>query len=254
MKILVTNDDGIYAEGISCLALALKRRGHWVMIAAPAENQSCVGHSLTLRRALYANSVALSGLEDCPCFAITGSPADCIRLSIGNLGFDPDIIVSGINHAPNLGTDTLYSGTVSAALEAGLIGYPAIAVSKDTFDVAYMEDAAEYFAEHFDRYVELLSANRGICALSVNIPSMPKEYYRGVRAARLALQKYDLTYTEQEDAEGGTAYMVKSVKLTECSDDDLDEKCMADGYVVLTPLTYDLTDNNHMAAVKLLEE
>lgn len=254
MKILVTNDDGIYAEGISCLAKALKCKGHTVMIAAPSENQSCVGHCLTLRRALYASKTELSGLEGVPAYAITGSPVDCIRLSIGNLGYAPDIVVSGINHAPNLGTDTLYSGTVSAAIEAGMIGYPAIAVSKDTFDVDYMEDAAEFFADNLEAYVELLTQNPDICALSVNIPSMPRRGYRGVRAARLALQNYDLTYSEMQEPDGGIAYVVNSVKLTCCEDAEYDEKCMADGFVVLTPLTYDLTDYRNMAAVKRLEE
>ena len=253
MKILVTNDDGIFAEGINLLALALKRRGHSVMIAAPSENKSCVGHSLTLRSALYAKKTVLNGLEDVPAYAITGTPVDCVRLSIGNLGFDPEIIISGINHAPNLGTDTLYSGTVSAAVEGGILGYPSIAIAKDTFTADFMDDAAEYFADNLADYVELLIKNRGICALSVNIPSMPREKYRGVRAAKLAVQEYELVYNEIPEPDGGLAYTVKSIKLTECDDDDFDEKCMADGYVVLTPLTYDLTDYADLGKTRLLE-
>jgi len=253
MKILVTNDDGIFAEGINLLALALKSRGHSVMIAAPSENQSCVGHSLTLRRAIYADKAVLPGLEDVPSYAVTGTPVDCVRLSIGNLGFDPEIIISGINHAPNLGTDTLYSGTVSAAMEGGMLGYPAIAIAKDTFTADYMKDAAEYFADNLDSYIELLMKNRSICVLSVNIPSMPREQYRGVRAARLTVQEYDLVYDEIPEPDGGLAYKVKSIKLTDCRDDAYDEKCMKDGYVVLTPLTYDITDYANMKGVKLLE-
>ena len=183
MKILVTNDDGIFAEGINLLALALKSRGHSVMIAAPSENQSCVGHSLTLRRAIYASKAVLPGLEDVPSYAVTGTPVDCVRLSIGNLGFEPELIISGINHAPNLGTDTLYSGTVSAAMEGGMLGYPAIAIAKDTFTADYMKDAAEYFADNLDSYIELLMKNRSICVLSVNIPSRRasrKAYRAGV--------------------------------------------------------------------------
>lgn len=253
MKILVTNDDGIFAEGIRFLALALKRAGHSVMIAAPAENQSCIGHSLTLRKALYVKKYVLSGLEDVPSYSVSGTPVDCIRLGIGNLGFEPELIVSGINHASNLGTDTLYSGTVSAALEGAIMGYRSIAVSKDTFSIDHMEDAAEVFKDMLPELIELFGDIHGIVTISVNIPSMPKECMKGVRSARLALQDYSITYEEKEDDNGEPAYFVKSSKLTVCDDMDYDEKCVCEGYVTVTPLTYDLTCNAALPAVKKLE-
>lgn len=253
MKILVTNDDGIFAEGIRFLALALKRAGHTVMIAAPLENQSCIGHSLTLRRPLYVKKYELAGLEDVPCYSVSGTPVDCVRLSTGNLGFEPELIVSGINHASNLGTDTLYSGTVSAALEGAIMGYPALAVSKDTFTVDHMEDAAQCFTELLPELIDMLRGIGGVCVLSVNIPSLPKRCYKGVRTAKLAVQEYEISYDEKEDDGGEPAYFVRSAKLTQCDDMDYDEKCVSEGYVTVTPLTCDLTYYAAMPAVKKLE-
>lgn len=241
MRILITNDDGIYAEGIRELALALKAAGHDIFIAAPSANQSCVSHGLTLRRPLYVDSVALPGLDGIPTYSISGTPADCVRLSIGNLGASPEVIVSGINHAPNLGTDAVYSGTVSAAIEGYMIDIPSIAVSKDTFLVEYMSDAAAYFSDLLPELMRFFDKGPGM--LNVNIPSKPASLYKGVRVARTALQVYHLKYIESFDDDGRTCYTVRSEKLTECGEnEETDEKMMRDGFVVVTPLTYDITE------------
>ena len=251
MKILLTNDDGIYAEGIRELALALKNAGHELFIAAPSENQSCVSHGLTLRKALYADIVFLPGLESVPAYAVSGTPADCVRLSIGNLGADPEVIISGINHAPNLGSDAVYSGTVSAAVEGYMIDLPSIAVSKDTFKTDFMGEAAGYFTSLLPELMMFFNNQPGM--LNVNIPSAPKAAYKGIRVARACLQKYMLRYIEETDGVGRTAYRVESVKLTECSeDDDTDEKMMRDGYVVVTPMTYDITEYSAFSRAKAL--
>ncbi|MBO4562505.1 MAG: 5'/3'-nucleotidase SurE [Clostridia bacterium] len=253
MRILVTNDDGIFAAGIAELALALKRCGHELFIGAPAENQSCVSHGLTLSRPLYAKAEELPGLAGIPTYAITGTPADCVRLSIGNLGADPEVIISGINQAPNLGTDALYSGTVSAAMEGAMLGIPSIAVSKDTFDTEFMDEAAEFFADMLPKLMEFFGPAESI--LSVNIPSKKRSEYRGVRVARTGLQSYMLAYAEVPDPDGRIGYHMQSVKLTECAeDDDTDEKMMRDGFVVVTPLTYDITEYRRMERAKELFE
>lgn len=253
MRILLTNDDGIHAEGIYELALALHRAGHELLIGAPKENQSCVSHGLTLRKLLYADRVTLPKLEDVPSFAISGTPADCVRLSIGNLGSCPDVIISGINHAPNLGSDAVYSGTVSAAIEGYMIGIPSIAVSKDKFDAEFMDEAAAFFAGMLPELMRFFDEGEGM--LSVNIPSAPMSEYRGVRVARVALQSYALTYDEERGEDGRIAYRVHSEKLTECKeDDDTDEKMMRDGFVVVTPLTYDLTEYGRMGKAKAMFE
>lgn len=252
MKILLSNDDGIEAVGINELARALFKKGHELLIAAPEENMSCVSHGLTLRRPLHARRVVLNSLPAVRAYAVDGTPSDCVRLAVGNLDFEPDVIVSGINDAPNLGSDAVYSGTISAAIEGLMVDMPAIAVAKDTFTTEHMDDAAAYFADVLPDLMRFFEAGLGM--LSVNIPSTDRGEYKGVRAARLALQRYELRFDEREE-DGRTAYYVRPGKLTECAeDDDTDEKAMRDGYVVITPLTYDITDRAKLGLVKKLFE
>ncbi len=248
MRILVVNDDGIHAVGIRELALELKRMGHELLLSAPADNQSAVGHGLTLRRKLCAEKVILEGLKDVRAYAVDGTPVDCVRLALGNFDFEPDIIISGINQAPNLGTDALYSGTISAALEGAMLRYPSIAVSKDTFCTDYMAEAAGFFVGILPELVELTKSCGAM--LSVNIPSKPASEYKGIRVGRLALQDYELRYIEETSEDGRTLYSVTSNKLTDCGEDeDTDERYMRDGFVVVTPLTYDMTAYASMEAV-----
>ena len=241
MKILLTNDDGIEAVGINELARALHTKGHELLIAAPEENMSCVSHGLTLRRPLHARRAELPALPGVRAYAIDGTPSDCVRLALGNLDIDPDVIVSGVNDAPNLGSDAVYSGTVSAAIEGLMVDKPAIAVAKDTFTTEHMDAAADYFADVLPELMRFFECGPGM--LSVNVPSTPREKYKGVRVRRLALQRYELRFDEIIEPDGRIGYRVRPGKLTECAeDDDTDEKAMRDGYVVITPLTYDITD------------
>jgi len=127
MKILVTNDDGIFAPGIRSLANALASFGE-VHVVAPTQEQSGTGHAITVHRPLRLSAVtAIPGVESC--HMLDGTPADCVKMAIQGMGLTPDIVVSGINLGANLGTDVLYSGTVSAAIESVILGIPAIAVS-----------------------------------------------------------------------------------------------------------------------------
>ncbi|MBO4384147.1 MAG: 5'/3'-nucleotidase SurE [Clostridia bacterium] len=253
MRILITNDDGIDSEGLFELAHALYGAGYEIFIAAPSDNQSCISHSLTLRRPLYAGKHHIAGLEDIPAYYVTGTPSDCVRLAVGNLGAAPDVIVSGINHAPNLGTDTLYSGTVSAAIEGCMIGIPSIAVSKDTFDADFMGDAARFFARMLPKLISFFNGRPGV--LNVNVPSCPEEEYKGIKVAKIGLQEYALPFDEETEDSGRIAYRVSSVKLTECFDhDETDELYMRKGYAVITPLTYDLTDYSSIGRAKTLFE
>ena len=252
MRIIVTNDDGIYAVGIRELALALAGKGHELLIAAPEENMSCVSHSLTLRRPLHARRTSIEGLESVLAYAVDGTPSDCVRLALGNLDFEADLIVSGINDAPNLGSDAVYSGTVSAAVEGMMVDVPAIAVAKDTFTLDHMDDAAQYFADMLPKLMEFFAHGHGM--LSVNIPSTSRGEYRGVKVAPLALQSYELKFTEVSE-EGRTAYYVRPGKLTVCAEgEDSDEKAMRGGFVVITPLTYDITDRQKLPIAKRLFE
>ena len=253
MRILLTNDDGIFAPGLTELAKALVSAGHELLIAAPSENRSCVSHSLTLREPLYADPVRLDGLEGVRAYAVSGTPADCVRLAIGNLDFEPEVVVSGINNAPNLGSDAVYSGTVSAAIEGMMVDIPAIAVSKDTFSEEYMDEAAAFFAGELPAFMRFF--DEGPAMLNVNVPSVPRSRYRGIRSARVKLQNYEIPFNEEVTPSGRIAYTVRAGKLTVCEpDEDTDENRMMQGYVVVTPLTYDITDYRLLAKAKAMFE
>ena len=222
MRILIVNDDGYRAGGIIELIKALQHE-HEVFVCAPTENRSAAGHSLTLRRGLRAMRAELPGCEKATVFAVDGTPVDCLRIAIGNLGCRPELVLSGINQAPNLGTDIISSGTVAAANEAAMLGYPAIAVSRDEFDEEFFSDAAETFR---DMLPELM-------------------------AGYIVLQDYPIEFAEMVDENGEKLYFAKSTKLTVTPDGDTsDEKFVRDGYITVTPLVYDYTDYERMQKIK----
>ena len=205
MNILVVNDDGYNAPGIAALVREL-RKEHDVFVCAPKENQSAVGHGLTLRRLLHAERVTVFDddaknsereLKPVTAFWVDGTPADCVRVALGNLSAEPDIVISGINQAPNLGTDVLYSGTVSAAEEAAMLGYRAVAVSRDTLGTDYFDDAAVHFCSNIDLFIGCLTESHRL--LNVNYPYLPSNEYRGIRVGYLAEQIYPIAYIEIKD-------------------------------------------------------
>lgn len=252
MRILIVNDDGYSAPGLAALVKALKSK-HELLICAPRENQSAVGHGITLREPLYVSAVALADAPEVAAYSVSGKPSDCVRVALGNLGFEPDLVISGINMAPNLGTDVVYSGTVAAAEEAAMLGYNAIALSKDTLSEDYFSDVAEIFVQLLPDFIRCFSPYHRL--LNVNFPSLPKERYRGVRAAALAEQVYPIAYKQVEDEKGRTGLKINSVKLTVCAPEDTtDEKYIRDGFITVTPLKYDAADHDRLAAVSRIME
>lgn len=252
MKILIINDDGYDAAGLIALCRALCRE-HELFVCAPLENQSAVGHGLTLRRELIAACVEISGCEHVIAYSVNGTPVDCLRVALGNLGCTPELVISGINQAPNLGTDIISSGTVAGACEAAMLGYNSIAVSRDEFDELYFDDAAEVFSKMLPFLIDCMTADKHL--LNVNFPHTPKSEYRGIRIGRLAIQEYPLKFTEIITDQGEKRYKAQSTKLT-CvlPDDDSDEKLVRDGFITVTPLIYDYTDYQHMKAIKKVVE
>lgn len=238
MKILLSNDDGVYAAGIRALAAELSKE-HEISISAPDRERSAVSRAMTLFDPLRARKISLHGLTDVPTYAVSGTPVDCVRLALGNLFPNPDIVVSGINMGPNLGTDVLYSGTVAAAHEAALLGYQSIAVSCLSYEGEQIETAARVAA----LAVEYVSAHPLAFGtlLNVNVPGVPFGELRGVKVAPLCVEQYALEYVEREDPMGRKYYWAPRGCIT-CSDGtDVDDRWAREGYVTLTPLTYDLT-------------
>lgn len=248
MRILIVDDDGYKAPGIKELAKALKDE-HEVFICAPSENRSAAGHSLTLGRGLCAERVVIPECEDVTAFAVDGTPVDCLRIAIGNLGCECDVVLSGINQAPNLGTDIISSGTVAAAKEAAMLGYDSIAVSRDGFDTQFFSDAAAEFKKMLPTLLSCMTKTEHL--LNVNFPHLPREAYKGIRTGYTILQNYPIRFDEKPDDDGKVHYYARSVKLTEIDvDDTSDEKFVRDGFITVTPLKYDHTDYDHMARIK----
>ncbi len=247
MKILATNDDGIDSPGIYALVLALRRLGE-VTVVAPDRQQSAVGHALTvsspLRITPFHRNGAMFG------YAINGTPADCVKLGISTiLNEKPDLVVSGINHGANTSLNVLYSGTVSAATEAMMMGCKAMAVSLTDFSwEADMTVAAKYAAA-------LASLMPGMnlpidSILNVNVPAIPRENIKGVKVAQLGNSVWDDEYQERLDPMGREYYWIKGTyRVTGTS--EVDDHALAEGWVTVTPIRYDLND---YAALKSLAD
>ena len=238
MHILLVNDDGIDAPGLLALAKVLGR-AHRVTVCAPTSQRSAVGHGITLYTPLFAEKREMEGVETA--YAISGSPADCTRLGLMELTDDPvDLVISGINKGLNVAMDMLYSGTVSAAMEAAMRTVKAIAVSTQwtgDFDKA---------AAIFGRLLEQLDIEKDIDhMLNVNIPTLPGQELKGVRwvpAGRVAC--WLDSYEGHQAPDGRTYYWVtENHDLYPQFAPDTDAGCVEAGYVALTPLVYDLTDS-----------
>lgn len=237
MHILVTNDDGVYAPGIYALQSALRRLpGVQITIMAPAENQSAVGHRKTLRDPMRIDQVTIR--NGTTAWACSGSPADAIALALMGFIKDPvDLVVSGINHGPNLAQDITYSGTVTAAMEAVLYSVPAIAVSLDSYTDATFEQAAKFAAELVPIVLE--HGLPEMTLLNVNVPVEPA---KGVKITRQGRRIYHDELVERVDPNGRPYYWIGGKRPTgDIEDVGTDVWALANGYISVTPIHLDLT-------------
>ena len=234
MDILVTNDDGIHAEGLRVLAEALRSFGD-VTIIAPDREQSATSHSLTLHRPLRIRKVA-DGI-----LTVDGTPTDCVLLAVhGFLKRKPDLVVSGINHGPNMGNDVFYSGTVAAAVEGAFLGIPSVAVSLATWETGNFEAAGRVAAKVVPDLVRA-GIPPGKC-MNVNIPPVPWEEMRGVRVTRLGTRVFRDVVVEKTDPRGKNYYWIGGEAPTWEPDEASDFTAVSERYVSVTPLTFELTD------------
>jgi 5'-nucleotidase len=234
LRILVTNDDGISSQGITTLAAALETRFD-VWVVAPDREQSCQSHALTLSRPLRVHELAPRRL------AVDGTPADCVYLAVGHLLVNQlDLVVSGINHGPNLGDDVAYSGTVSAAMEAVFMGVPAIAVSLAGRPPWDFQFAADFVARLADSLLERPLAPRTF--LNVNVPVREAADIQGVKVTRLGHRRYLHSVHENVDPRGRPYYWIGGKELDFQDLEGTDGNAIRQGYVSITPLAPDLTD------------
>ncbi|HHY92301.1 MAG TPA: 5'/3'-nucleotidase SurE [Firmicutes bacterium] len=247
MFVLVTNDDGIEAAGLQALVRELALHHH-VAIVAPDRERSASGHAITMDRPLRARQVAHpAGLA----WAVSGTPGDCVKLALGALlPQRPDVVISGINRGPNLGTDVFYSGTVAAAVEGVFAGLPALAVSL----AAYDSDSDYSVASRVARSVAQRFVQKPALAqilLNINIPALPITKIKGVSITRLGIRRYRETFETRQDPRGQTYYWLVGEPMADADlSRDTDIAAVAEGRISITPLRLDLTDYQHLATLK----
>jgi 5'-nucleotidase len=247
MRILLTNDDGIFAKGIEAMYSALAAE-HDVEVVAPETERSAVGHAITFLDPLLVKTIKRNG--DFFGSALSGTPSDCVKLAIRELMKPPpDVVVSGINMGANLGENVIYSGTVSAATEAAMMGVPSIAVSIDSFDKTDFSSATQVTL----RLLSLIQ-QRGLppgVSLNVNVPDLPPQSIRGVRITRQGSLKYIEGYDKRIDPRNRVYYWLCGTKPEPDLDPATDAFAVANSYISVTPIHYDLT---HYATLETLDQ
>jgi len=239
MKILITNDDGIRAQGLISLVKALKNLGR-VVVVAPDSQQSAVSHSITLHKPLRCVESTDFPVEGVEAFYTNGTPTDAVLLGIHAIYREkPDIIVSGINSGPNLGGDVTYSGTVAGAMEGVIARVPSISVSMGAFENLLYDDCAAFILD----LVRVMSANSlpGEILLNVNYPNIPKSEIKGVAITRLGQRWYDDVVHSRIDPRGRKYYWITGKKVLTGKQDGTDAHELSKGYISITPLTLDMT-------------
>ena len=233
MKILVSNDDGYQSPGLLALVAALESIAE-VAVVAPDRDRSGASNSLTLDMPLRAIRTERGSIR------VNGTPTDCVHLAItGLLEREPDLVVAGINHGPNLGDDVIYSGTVAAATEGRFLGLPAIALSMDAFEPQHLDTAARVGVRLVERLqAEPLESN---LILNVNVPDIPYDQLKGFAATRLGHRHKAEPVTASRDPRGRTVYWVGPAGPEQDAGPGTDFYAVRSGYVSITPLQVDLT-------------
>lgn len=240
LLILLTNDDGVYADGIHAMRSALEGlEGVEVVVVAPDRERSASSHAITMHRPLFTDPVTFPG-SNVQHIKVTGTPADCAKLAIEKLlERRPDLVISGVNRGSNLGTDVFYSGTVSAAIEATILGVPSIAVSLCTF-----KDPDYDFACRFARRLALKVADEGLpraTLLNVNVPAIDPERLAGVAVTRLGVRLYKDVFDRRVDPRGKVYYWLAGEAMELQNGGDTDVVAIANNCVSVTPIHLDLT-------------
>lgn len=249
MRILLTNDDGIYAPGLRALRTELKKLGT-VTVVAPATEQSAAGHSVTLLNPVLVSEVFEDDGSTFVGWAVEGRPADCVKLALLELLPEPpDVIVSGMNAGSNAGINVLYSGTVAAAVEGAFFRRTAIAVSLE-YDKKITDYAGP--ARLGRQVVEQILAQKPAAGslFNVNLPVSERGPVKGVKVLPQNVTPYSEKYDRRVNPRGRT-YFWASPEFT-CPEPhpDTDVDALADGYITVTPLKFDLTDHARLAALR----
>jgi len=243
LKILISNDDGIWAKGIRVLAERISReQQHTVYVVAPDRERSATGHALTLHKPLRVEEIELEGHVK-GAWWTTGTPSDCVKFAVGHLLPEPiDLVISGINSGPNLGGEILYSGTVSAAMEGAFLDIPSIAVSLGSSGHRHYDVAADFIVKLIDILPDSGLGNK--LFLNVNVPNLPANQIEGVRVSSLGVRAYNDHFEKRVDPRGKVYYWLAGEAIEEGEQEGTDAWCMVNKIISITPIAFNMTDFN----------
>ena len=248
--ILVTNDDGITAPGMRTLISVMRDIGD-VVVVAPDGPQSGMGHAITVNDTLYIEKVDIDGKQ--PEYSCSGTPADCVKLAVREiLDRKPDICVSGINHGSNSSINVIYSGTMSAALEAGIEGIPAIGFSLLDYNWNANFEHCKPFVETITRQVLENGLPDGV-VLNVNLPKLEDKEIKGIKVCRQARANWVEEFDKRTNPMGRDYYWLAGKFVNMDEGEDTDEWALANGYVSLVPVQFDLTAHHAMQNINTWE-
>lgn len=245
--ILVTNDDGITAPGIRHLVKFMNEIGE-VVVVAPDSPNSGKGHAITINSTLTFEEIKMEGEQKD--YALSGTPVDCVKFALNKiLPRRPDIVVSGINHGSNSSINILYSGTMSAAVEAGVEGFPAIGFS--FLDFSWDADFSQAKTFIQDIVIKTLRnpMPKGI-VLNVNIPNLPKDEIKGIKICRQANAKWEESFDERINPHGKKYYWLTGYFKNMDEGKDTDENALKEGYISVVPVKFDLTAYEYIDQLK----
>lgn len=255
MKILITNDDGIASKGLSALFAPLQKNGHEIIVVAPSYENSAASHAITVHDPIFVSEYEEFAESGIKAWSVTGRPADCVKIALEVFLKDslPDFVVSGINRGPNMGLDTVYSGTVSAALEASMHSIPALAVSLDSRSrKADYTVAAEYAAKIVEEYHRFSLPKTSM--INLNVPAVDSALIKGIKVVKLGNVAYDNAFAPRKDLQGRTYYWLGGELVENPGHDpELDVDAVGDNWVTITPLRYDLTDYESLERIQKIK-
>ncbi|MCF4100867.1 5'/3'-nucleotidase SurE [Gillisia sp. M10.2A] len=238
--ILVTNDDGITAPGIRALIEVMKELGE-VIVVAPDSPQSGMGHAITLNDTLFCDELKLTETDKHKEYSCSGTPADCVKIATQEiLHRKPDLCVSGINHGSNSSINVIYSGTMSAAVEAGIEGIPAIGFSLNDYSLHADFEPSKAYIKSITQHVIKNGLPKGV-VLNVNIPKLTEAEIKGVKICRQAKARWEEEFDKRTSPQGRDYYWLTGEFINEDHGEDTDEWALAHNYISVVPIQFDLT-------------
>ncbi len=247
--ILVTNDDGITAPGIRTLIEVMKTIGD-VVVVAPDSPQSGMGHAITLSNTIFCDEVVLKENVKHKEYSCSGTPADCVKIATQEiLKRKPDLCVSGINHGANNSINVIYSGTMSAAVEAGIEGIPAIGFSLLDYSLNADFEPSRKFVKTIAKSVLKNGLPKGV-VLNVNIPKLKASEIKGIKVCRQAKAHWEEEFDRRTNPQGRDYFWAKGRFVNDDTGEDNDEFALSQGYVSVVPVQFDMTAHHYLAELE----